>query len=254
MSVAGFVVSSVGGDVSSPVSGAGDALLPNLLPNLTLWLDASDGSTIMESGNSVSAWSDKSENGNDATQGTPGLQPNTNTNTQNSRNVITYNGSNSLSLASGVYSIPNGSNTLFAVCKTNNSTAQQRVLNMTTTNSSDYGLIYTPTVGEVIYYNNLSGLGVAATGVSDTNYNIFSCWRDGTDVSISVNGGAASANNTRGGDVPAIDEASLGAFQTSANFLDGDIAEVIIYSRLLTTPEITAINQYLSNKWAITLA
>ena len=41
----------------------------------TLWLDASDASTITESGNKVSQWSDKSGNGNDATQATGSLQP-----------------------------------------------------------------------------------------------------------------------------------------------------------------------------------
>jgi hypothetical protein len=40
-----------------------------------LWLDAADSSTITESGGAVSQWNDKSGNGRNATQATPGFQP-----------------------------------------------------------------------------------------------------------------------------------------------------------------------------------
>jgi len=41
----------------------------------TSWYDASDASTITETGGAVSQWADKSGNGNDATQGTGANQP-----------------------------------------------------------------------------------------------------------------------------------------------------------------------------------
>jgi len=47
---------------------------------LALWLDASDSSTITESGGSVSQWDDKSGNGNHITQGNVFLQPTVNGN------------------------------------------------------------------------------------------------------------------------------------------------------------------------------
>lgn len=40
-----------------------------------LWLDASDSSTIALNGSTISQWSDKSGNGNHASQATKGAQP-----------------------------------------------------------------------------------------------------------------------------------------------------------------------------------
>jgi hypothetical protein len=55
-----------------------------------LWLDASDTTTITESGGSVSQWNDKSGNGRDFVQATAGSQPSTGTITLNNKNVISF--------------------------------------------------------------------------------------------------------------------------------------------------------------------
>jgi len=44
-------------------------------PTLGLWLDAADASTITLNGSNVSAWADKSGNGNDIVNSTAGIQP-----------------------------------------------------------------------------------------------------------------------------------------------------------------------------------
>lgn len=48
---------------------------PKALPNLALWLDAADSSTIVLNGSNVSQWNDKSGNNRNATQSTPVNQP-----------------------------------------------------------------------------------------------------------------------------------------------------------------------------------
>ena len=48
---------------------------PTELTNVSLWLDASDSSTITHNSNSISQWSDKSGNGNHAIQSTSTKQP-----------------------------------------------------------------------------------------------------------------------------------------------------------------------------------
>jgi hypothetical protein len=48
---------------------------PAQLTTALLWLDASDSSTITQSGGTVSQWNDKSGNGNNMTQTTPANQP-----------------------------------------------------------------------------------------------------------------------------------------------------------------------------------
>ena len=67
------------------------AFNPLQIPDLKLWLDAADASTITTAiGNAVSGWSDKSGTGNDAAQLVVVDQPETNVETQNGLNVITF--------------------------------------------------------------------------------------------------------------------------------------------------------------------
>jgi hypothetical protein len=40
---------------------------------------------------------------------------------------------------------------------------------------------------------------------------------------------------------------------TAGVFLDGDIAELVVYSRSLTDSEVTVVEEYLEEKWNITL-
>ena len=56
----------------------------------SLWLDASDATTITESAGAVSKWDDKSGNSNDSVQVVSADQPSTGVNTLNSLNVITF--------------------------------------------------------------------------------------------------------------------------------------------------------------------
>lgn len=60
----------------------------------TVWLDAADSSTITASSGSVSQWSDKSGNNFHVTQATSANQPTTGSNTINSLNVLTFDGTN----------------------------------------------------------------------------------------------------------------------------------------------------------------
>jgi hypothetical protein len=64
---------------------------PSLI-NTALWLDASDASTITESGGAVSQWNDKSGNGRHASEASN--QPALTTSGLNSKNVITFDGVN----------------------------------------------------------------------------------------------------------------------------------------------------------------
>jgi len=57
---------------------------------MVLWLDASDASTITESGGSVSQWDDKSGEDNHVSQATGSKQPTTGSRTQNGLNVLDF--------------------------------------------------------------------------------------------------------------------------------------------------------------------
>ena len=69
---------------------------PSDIANLELWLDAGDASTITETGGAVSQWDDKSGNAHHVSQATAGAEPTTGTRTQNGRNVLDFDGGDSL--------------------------------------------------------------------------------------------------------------------------------------------------------------
>ena len=46
---------------------------------------------------------------------------------------------------------------------------------------------------------------------------------------------------------------SIGA-EVTVTFLNGDIAEIIVYNRALNTSELAQVHKYLSMKWGIALA
>jgi hypothetical protein len=62
--------------INSPLAFTVSSFGPLDLPNLKVWLDANDLSTITKDGsNAVSSWADKSGNGYDVIQGTTTQQP-----------------------------------------------------------------------------------------------------------------------------------------------------------------------------------
>ena len=65
---------------------------PSQLSGLTLWLDASDASTITLNGSNVAQWDDKSGNSRNASQTTAANQPIYTTNGMNGKPVISFDG------------------------------------------------------------------------------------------------------------------------------------------------------------------
>lgn len=72
--------------------GGGGAWEPTDEASLKMWIDASDTGTITESSGSVSQITDKSGNGNHASQSTGSQQPITGTRTINSLNALDFDG------------------------------------------------------------------------------------------------------------------------------------------------------------------
>lgn len=227
---------------------------PQNLGDLQLWLDCADERTItVDMSNKVSQIDDKSGAGNHATQGTGTKQAASGLTQLNGRNVVDFDGSDAFRLPSNLYSIPNGGNTLFVVAKTNSNSTQQRIINMTDSFSSDYGLEFSATPGSLVFFNNPSGSGVGATGITETNWNIIRARRNGVTVALSFNG-VAESTNSNGADVSGIDDAALCSYDESSIFLNGSVAEIILYSRSLSIKERNMVEKYLSDKWRIALA
>lgn len=219
--------------------------------DIVLWLDAADTSTIEESGGAVSQWNDKSGNGNNATQSSAPLKPTTNATTRNGYNVIDFDGSNSMTLPSALYTIPNGPNTVFAVSVTTLDTTAQRIINMAETNSTRFSIQYVNVSQRCFFISDdTAGQVITLDNIVKTNWNIFQGGREGTLMEFSANG-APELSNALANDESGIDSAVIGSFEGSTDFLNGSIAEIIVYDRYLSDAEKGAVERYLANKWDI---
>lgn len=229
----------------------GGGILPYSISGLQLWLDAADTSTIIESSGSVSQWNDKSGNGNNATQGSGSNQPTTGTVTQNGKNVIDFDGNDYLILPSALYSIPNGDHTIFFISKQDAMSAE-RLISAAASGTTRHSAEYTA-AGNIVYFNNASFNNVQAS-INETAFNVIGFGKSGTTQFIQINNGTAVTDNA-GTNISGIDLYYIAVNQlASSGFLDGNIAEIIIYNRALSAAEKILVYQYLGAKWGITLS
>jgi hypothetical protein len=235
------------------------AYIPPSIPNLGLWLKADAGVTLV--GGAVDAWADQSGNGRNFSAPVAANRP-AYSGTLNGLPVLTFDGSTdyltgnaaSLTLAQNVTGI-----TMIAVVKYLAST-QQRVFGLS------------------------NGLSVnnprALLGVSTTQWQVGGRRLD-ADGAVNISGGTSSANWVVQSGVIRYSLATAGvfingasqsdsAFQTAgsssdtaslisiigggtnlANFLQGDLAELIVYPRAITPSEQTQVENYLMQRWGI---
>ncbi len=234
---------------------------PTNISNCVLWLDGADRSTqftdvagttlVTASGQSVKFWRDKSSSSNNATNNTN--PPTVTFQAQNNYSVLSFS---SQYLNLDATKMPNGSTpfTFFTVFKTT-ATATQVFLTWGIT-SAGAGRAPQFYVGN---YNMVADL-YGASAISDTTaYNntyvvysvvassTFNGWDNGnpfttTNASISLNTGTAFAY---------IGAGQVGGALYTPFYLTGQIAEIIGYSRALTTTERQQVEGYLQWKWGL---
>lgn len=131
---------------------------------LEFWLDASDASTITETGGAVSAWNDKSGNGHHATQATGSLQPAYSATSFNGLPGITATG-DEMELASAV--IPSG-NISKDIGSTNNSALSIGTADGVTRKNGTYAQD-TPMVVGCAWGNNIAHVVNGTVVADETN-------------------------------------------------------------------------------------
>ncbi|MFC1659029.1 LamG-like jellyroll fold domain-containing protein [Pseudomonadota bacterium] len=206
--------------------------------DMELWLDASDEGTITKDGsNDVSAWNDKSGNENHVTQVTSSYQPDyVSSSNINGYPAIRFNGSEYFNLSA--FESP-AAHTKFIVFKSDSSASAQRI-------------IFYSKVGEAaIFGDNL----VIDNGIllSNTNYvhqaiTLGSFIYNGTSSEIYVNGGNVITGD--GGSNSGTYDFTVGQ-GGGTWYYSGDIAEVIVYNRVLDSAEIEDVEAYLMDKWGV---
>lgn len=230
-----------------------------VLGGLSAWLDASKTSSITSSGGSVSQWNDLSGLGNNALQATAGQQPTTGEKTINSKNTISFHG-NASNQWMKILNMSTNCQTVFAVWRHNTSTytdwdgiivARTSGSTKTPDSTNASGL-----TGDLAATTSVCNVGqvttsVALDGIAKTpgdfdNFNI------GINTSPITNAHVLmlqSSGNSSGTQNYGIGADTFGA--VGARHLDGDIAEIIVYNRVLAASEIASVTSYLKNKWSI---
>jgi hypothetical protein len=207
---------------------------------LHLWLRADTGLSF-SSGTQVSQWLDQSGNGRNASMTTTARQPFLVLDALNHLPVIRFSGAQSMYLDTfatptmfsvfvvGRNSMPNASFSMILGPGGNSPNNQLRWEDDTHTLFVWFGSSEpSTTIGDTRIYHALS-----------TRYDgaVFTVYRDGTL--------ASSSSFTTSGPWTI---ASVGSWYSSY-FMIGDLAEVIIFDRALSTPERTSVDSYLRSKY-----
>lgn len=227
---------------------------PSNLSNGLMWLDASDASTITDSGGSVSQWDDKFGNGNNATQGTGSLQPITGTRTLNGLNVIDFAGNDRFNLNHDLFDLPS---TIFIVAKSDSSTLSLQTLLSRrdgSTSSGTFLIRYNVNSNSEISLFTKTGTGSAVSSINPTiTIPLLITTKCSIPGELHIEAGGVSNTTLVPSDTYDNDN-SGGSYigsTLSSQYLNGYIAEIIIYGRLLDASETTKVQNYLNTKWGL---
>jgi hypothetical protein len=242
---------------------------PADIANLQAWYDAADTATISVSGTAVTQWNDKSANGYNVTQGTGARRPTSGVNTQNGKNVISFDGNDLLqaATASNWTFINNATGaTIFFAIYFNASAVENTVL-ATAFSSAHTGFFSSKSGSDILV--GLVYRGVASTETSvlvsgslpDNSAKYVSMVLDNANATAAnrlifkINGGSNITGNTSTASLSTsapFQPLIIGAYDSAGSGgLNGNVCEVIIYSGQLAAGDITAVNSYLASKWAI---
>jgi Ca2+-binding RTX toxin-like protein len=230
--------------------------------NLQLWLDASDASTITESGSGVSEWADKSGSGNDAEQSDITKQPTLNNGAFNGNNTIYFNGLSESNILQTENDVSYGAFTIFSILNT--TVAGTRIIYEASANTNLNDGFY-------LTSGNSGTISVNVPGTGRTEYQLTNGWArdnspfiathsfEGTNVShtIGTNGLDAIPNNNNITGDPGIASVTtsfnIGARANGSAPYEGEIGELIFFNSDLSDADRQSVERYLSNKYGIEL-
>jgi len=259
--------SSIPANPTYPLGGQpafdGGGGLPNSVSELLLWLDANDSPTLTEVSGAVSVWEDKPGLGvaDNATQGTSGKRPVLTANEIGGLPAVVFDGTDDF-MTGTTFGALTGY-TIFVVTKHTaattgvvfsvQETSPQGRLQVITNADGSLQLTNISTVG-----NNISRTSPAGTAVVNTPFLLRGTWDGGTsdtDLEIFKNGtqvdNASAGEGTYTGWTSSTKPYEVGSQEVGMFPLPGVIGELLMYSRKLTSDEISLVERQLTNKWSL---
>ena len=210
-------------------------VLPDAISNLAWWIKA-DAITGVSNGATFASWPDSSSAGITTAQSDSTKQPLYLTNQINGQPAAQFDGTNdglttTLTVSSAY--------TIFLVYAPATTSGSHRAIQGA---SNNYVLGNSGASHWLYDGSSITGGSVTA----NTPYLLTAVYT-GSLTTLSVNG-TAVGNNTSNGTPGAVVLGAVGAFTEPANAL---IAEIVVYSRALSSSEITTVQGYLANKYAL---
>lgn len=234
------------------------------IPGMKLWLDAK--SINQADGTSVSAWLDQSGNQAHMNQATSSQQPIYKTNIVNGYPVVRFDGvDDNMSVTDstklGMLKNVDGATTVIVKKNTNyTNTANILFISNNTTGSRAVTQSYTSTVtfdsvgGRRLDADSYQALNTS--NFANTSFNVITGVFDyaNSDIYMYGNGQLLSSSTAfqTSGQTSNTDSASIGLSIGLATYFTGDIAEVCVWNRALSTNELNQVHTYLFNKYGFT--
>lgn len=234
------------------------SFMPTQIAGNILWLRADLGITL--NGSNVSAWADQSSSDADYTQGTAANQPAYITDGWSGQPVVRFDGTNDFLAATVGETERSAYHAFFAVSYDVANAARPifstRHITPPAGGTNTYFGQAAVTGGKQQFFQdtavpaNLQGSTTLVNGQRFVAE--FSCAGSGAGRALRKDGAtdasdSATTTNTK---LPA---GQLGKDNPNASFHDGDLAEVIMYSRVLSAAEAATVRQYLGARYGITV-
>ena len=212
---------------------------PLQISGCTLWLSA-DSISGKINNDTLGRWRDLSGNSNDAVQANVLLKPVYNTNILNSKPVVNFTQASTQYMISTLASTQPYS--LFIVCRSGAGAGNQYFIDGIALNA---GVMSGGASNNT--FTMFSG-NVLSASATPTNFNYVCGIYDGVSSILTINGSATTGNvgssNTLGMTIGANGVAS-------GQFLNGDIAEIIVYNSHLSVTNRQKVENYLKTKYAL---
>lgn len=236
--------------------------------SLRAWLDASDestlfsdiaGATLATAEQGVALWRDKSGNGWNATQSNSGDMPTRKVAFRNGLGSLLFDGStDSMAFASGFSSFGSDDFSFVVACVTGGSVSGiQNILS--SQNQTNGGPVFRLEINggqwsAALRYQGRNAFDVRTASVATSTGYVLSLIKSGGSVTIKSGANSASAsdtNTTLNLNPPLQVGRALFSTGESQWHFNGQIPEIIAYSRAISADERTSLESYLASKWGI---
>jgi len=236
---------------------------PILQTNLLMWYDGADTSSLTLSGSTITAWNDKSGNGNHLTVAVGPTRTATSSNPAGWD--VSFDGSTHY-IRSNALAVTNGTNTMtvFIVVKNTISATLGRIIagitsGPETTENGAFRFANAGTNSIAITKGSLTGTqdGTNYTISSDLYHVITITWNGAANSPVFVDGSLNNTYSANSNTTFSFTRFGLGASLgtspsfTPATFWTGSLNEVVIYRSALSSTQCRQMEGYLAWKWGI---